>query len=93
MTGLVVTTRITDATPAAFSSHVDQRFQEDMIAEQQLGEYPLGRMVDLIIGEEDVIFYQSHKRVDVVQMIEIWLRKHSMKRDGTMWETVNSLMT
>lgn len=50
MTGLVVTTRITDATPAAFSSHVDQRFQEDMIAEQQLGEYPLGRMVDLIIG-------------------------------------------
>lgn len=50
MTGLVVTTRITDATPAAFSSHVDQRFQEDQIAEQQLGDYPLGRMVDLIIG-------------------------------------------
>lgn len=50
MTGLVVTTRITDATPAAFSSHVDQRRQEDMIAEQQLGEYLLGRMVDLIIG-------------------------------------------
>lgn len=50
LTGLVVTTRITDATPAAFSSHVDYRFQEDLIAEQQLGEYPLGRMVDLIIG-------------------------------------------
>lgn len=50
MTGLVVTTSITDATPAAFSSHVDYRFQEDQIAEQQLGDYPLGRMVDLIIG-------------------------------------------
>lgn len=50
LTGLVVTTRITDATPAAFSSHVDFRFQEDIIAQQQLGEYPLGRMVDLIIG-------------------------------------------
>lgn len=50
MTGLVVTTRITDATPAAFSSHVDYRFQEDLIAQHQLGEYPLGRMVDLIIG-------------------------------------------
>lgn len=49
-TGLVVTTRITDATPAAFSSHVDYRFQEDLIAEQQLGGYPLGRMVDLILG-------------------------------------------
>ncbi|CAB4255058.1 similar to Saccharomyces cerevisiae YDR481C PHO8 Repressible vacuolar alkaline phosphatase [Maudiozyma barnettii] len=50
MTGLVVTTRITDATPAAFSSHADYRVQEDLIALHQLGEYPLGRMVDLIIG-------------------------------------------
>lgn len=50
LTGLVVTTRITDATPAAFSAHADYRFQEDLIAEQQLGEYPLGRMVDLILG-------------------------------------------
>lgn len=50
LTGLVVTTRITDATPAAFSSHVDYRFQEDLIAEHQLGGYSLGRMVDLIIG-------------------------------------------
>lgn len=50
LTGLVVTTRITDATPAAFSSHVDYRSMEDQIAEQQLGFYPLGRMVDLMIG-------------------------------------------
>lgn len=49
-TGLVVTTRITDATPAAFSAHVNYRFQEDLIAEQQLGDSPLGRVVDLIIG-------------------------------------------
>lgn len=49
-TGLVVTTRITDATPAAFSSHVDYRFQEDLIAQHQLGEYPFGRAVDLILG-------------------------------------------
>lgn len=50
LTGLVVTTRITDATPAAFSAHVDQRWQEDQIAEQQVGENPLGHIVDLIIG-------------------------------------------
>jgi alkaline phosphatase len=50
MTGLVVTTRITDATPAAFSAHVNTRSEEDRIAEHQLGKYPLGRMVDLIIG-------------------------------------------
>lgn len=50
LTGLVVTTRITDATPASFSAHVDYRFQEDLIADQQLGNYPLGRMVDLLMG-------------------------------------------
>ncbi|EGW32357.1 vacuolar alkaline phosphatase [Spathaspora passalidarum NRRL Y-27907] len=59
LTGLVVTTRITDATPAAFSSHVDFRSQEDMIAQHQLGEYPLGRMVDLILGGGRCHFYPS----------------------------------
>lgn len=59
MTGLVVTTRITDATPAAFSSHVDFRFQEDLIAQHQLGEYPLGRQVDLILGGGRCHFYPS----------------------------------
>ncbi|KAI9847734.1 MAG: hypothetical protein M1837_001982 [Sclerophora amabilis] len=50
MTGLVVTTRITDATPACFAAHVNSRDQEDRIAEQEVGEYPLGRVVDLMLG-------------------------------------------
>lgn len=50
MTGLVVTTRITDATPACFAAHVHLRGQEDAIAEQEVGEHPLGRVVDLILG-------------------------------------------
>ncbi|KAF7512636.1 hypothetical protein GJ744_000897 [Endocarpon pusillum] len=50
MTGLVVTTRITDATPACFASHVNHREYEDLIAEQEIGNYPLGRTVDLIFG-------------------------------------------
>jgi alkaline phosphatase len=50
MTGLVVTTRITDATPACFASHVNQRSEEDRIAEQFIGDYPLGRVVDLFMG-------------------------------------------
>lgn len=50
-TGLVVTTRITDATPAVFVSHVRKRDMEDEIALQMIGEtHPLGRMVDLIFG-------------------------------------------
>ena len=50
MTGLVVTTRITDATPACFASHANRREYEDLIAEQLIGHYPLGRTVDLILG-------------------------------------------
>ena len=50
MTGLVVTTRITDATPACFAAHVNERDEEDRIAEQEIGEYPLGRVVDLMLG-------------------------------------------
>jgi alkaline phosphatase len=49
-TGLVVTTRITDATPACFASHVNLRQYEDRIAEQEIGEHPLGRVVDLMFG-------------------------------------------
>lgn len=50
MTGLVVTTDLTDATPATFSSHVDQRWQGDEIAVQQVGAGPLERVVDLMFG-------------------------------------------
>ncbi|KAI9781286.1 MAG: hypothetical protein M1839_006079 [Geoglossum umbratile] len=50
MTGLVVTTRITDATPACFAAHVNIRGEEDRIAEQEVGDYPLGRVVDLMLG-------------------------------------------
>jgi alkaline phosphatase len=50
MTGLVVTTDITDATPACFASHVKLRLENDLIAQQEVGEHPLGRVVDLMLG-------------------------------------------
>jgi alkaline phosphatase len=50
MTGLVVTTRITDATPATFAAHVNMRSEEDLIAEQMVGQHPLGRVVDMMLG-------------------------------------------
>jgi alkaline phosphatase len=49
-TGLVTTTRITHATPAAFSSHVYDRDLESDVAAMQLGEYVLGPQVDLLWG-------------------------------------------
>ena len=51
MTGLVVTTEITDATPATFASHVKIREEEDSIARQLVGDtHPLGHIVDLMLG-------------------------------------------
>ncbi|KAI7905893.1 alkaline-phosphatase-like protein [Cokeromyces recurvatus] len=50
LTGLVVTSRVTHATPASFSAHVGWRDWENQIAEQQIGYTPLGRTVDLIFG-------------------------------------------
>lgn len=50
MTGLVVTTDLTDATPACFASHVNMRSEGDSIAAQEVGEHPLGRVVDLMLG-------------------------------------------
>ncbi|KAG9307181.1 hypothetical protein G9A89_017009 [Geosiphon pyriformis] len=49
-TGLVVTSRVTHATPASFSAHATNRSMESEIAAQQVGDYPLGRQVDLIFG-------------------------------------------
>lgn len=50
MTGLVVTTDITDATPACFASHVLGRQMQDEIALQEIGDGVLGRSVDLMLG-------------------------------------------
>nr|CAG8518330.1 10413_t:CDS:10 [Entrophospora candida] len=50
VTGLVVTSRITHATPAAFSAHSVHRDLESEIAINQIGDYPLGRQVDLMLG-------------------------------------------
>lgn len=50
LTGLVVTSRITDATPATFSSHVDFRYKESDIALQQIGNGTLNRVVDIMFG-------------------------------------------
>ncbi|KAJ6439938.1 repressible alkaline phosphatase precursor [Purpureocillium lavendulum] len=50
MTGLVVTTDITDATPACFASHVLLRQMQDDIALQEVGHGLLGRSVDLMLG-------------------------------------------
>ncbi|PRT56443.1 Repressible alkaline phosphatase [Wickerhamiella sorbophila] len=51
LTGMVVTTFITDATPASFSTHAYDRSEQQTIAAQLVGrDHLLGRNVDLLIG-------------------------------------------
>ncbi|KAH7363356.1 repressible alkaline phosphatase [Plectosphaerella cucumerina] len=50
-TALVVTSIINHATPAVFSSHVNNRNALAAIAEQQIGySHPLGQSVDILLG-------------------------------------------
>lgn len=49
-TALVTTSRITHATPASYSAHIDDRDAEVEIASQQIGDYVLGRQVDILWG-------------------------------------------
>ena len=50
LTGMVVTAKVTDATPACFASHVVNRAYENAIAEQLIGNGPLNRTLDLLFG-------------------------------------------
>jgi alkaline phosphatase len=86
-TGLVVTTRITDATPAVFVSHARRREMEDGIARQMVGEqHPLGRMVDLMFGGGRCRFLPNETeggcRGDGVDVTEV------ARKDG--WSYVDS---
>jgi alkaline phosphatase len=76
-TGLVVTTDITDATPACFASHVLMRVMEDDIALQEIGDGVLGRSVDLMLGGGRCHFLPNSTEgscrlddVDVVKMAQ-----------------------
>jgi len=100
MTGLVVTTDITDATPACFASHVNIREEEDEIALQEIGEGPLGRVVDLMFGGGRCHFLpngtEGSCRADDIDVTKIAQEKHGWTyfddRSGfdSLWEGRNA---
>ncbi|KAF9954690.1 hypothetical protein BGZ72_004351 [Mortierella alpina] len=81
LTGLVVTSRVTHATPAAFSAHVVHRDMESEIAVQQIGDYELGRQVDLMLGGGRCFFLpnttEGSCRSDDRNLIEEAFNKHN----------------
>ncbi|RSL54464.1 hypothetical protein CEP53_007432 [Fusarium sp. AF-6] len=80
-TGLVVTTKIEDATPACFNSHVRVREMEDEIALQQIGEGTLGRTVDLMLGGGRCNYLakgtEGSCRADDTDVIKLATEKHN----------------
>ncbi|KAL1874378.1 hypothetical protein VTK73DRAFT_404 [Phialemonium thermophilum] len=98
-TGLVVTTDVTDATPACFASHVYWRVQNDEIALQEVGNGPLGRVVDLILGGGRCHFLPNSTdgscRTDDVDVTKVAQEKHGWSyfddRAGfdSLWEGKN----
>lgn len=76
-TGLVVTTSITDATPAAFNAHVNFRSMQSEIASQQLGiNSAFGPVTDLMIGGGKC-FYTPGSDVDGCRNDEVDLLEYA----------------
>ncbi|KAI1122531.1 alkaline-phosphatase-like protein [Nemania abortiva] len=86
VTGLVVTTDITDATPACFASHVNYRLQQDEIALQEIGQGPLDRVVDLMFGGGRCHFLPNTTeggcRQDEIHVIELAQKEYGWNYIG-----------
>lgn len=81
-TGLVATSRITHATPAAYCAHVAGRQSENTIAKHQIGQtHPLGSVVDLLMGggrQQYLPEKEGGKRTDNVNLIN-WAKNKGFK--------------
>lgn len=81
-TGLIATSRITHATPAAYCAHVADRNSENEIASHQIGyTHPLGSVVDLLMGGGRGQYLPKKdggKRTDDVNLIN-WAKDKGFK--------------
>ncbi|KAK3839810.1 MAG: alkaline phosphatase [Linnemannia gamsii] len=99
LTGLVVTSRITHATPASFSAHVIDRDMESEIAAQQIGDYPLTRQIDLMLGGGRCFFLpnttQGSCRTDGRDLIKEAKEEYGWKvvlEDRGEFEALNNIL-
>ncbi|KAK9367211.1 alkaline-phosphatase-like protein [Lipomyces kononenkoae] len=88
LTGLVVTSRITHASPAGFATHVPHRDMESEIAEQLVGySHPLGRVVDIMMGGGKCFFLpKSNKDSCRHDDMDLW----SVAEDVYHWTMTSS---
>lgn len=83
LTGLVTTSRITHATPAAFYAHIVDRDLEQDIAEFLVLNHPLGLQVDYALGGGRCFFLpqsqQDSCRTDDKDLFDAGLQQHDHK--------------
>ncbi len=84
-TALVTTSRITHATPASYSAHIDDRDAEDEIASQQIGDYMLGRQADILWGGGLRHFLPQHHQPGIRTMAGTLWKKP--RRTDSTWST------
>jgi alkaline phosphatase len=93
-TGMIVTSRITHATPACYSAHVLDRDSENEIAAQQIGySHPMGSVVDLLIGggrRQYLPTADGGRREDGVNLIE-WAKEQGYTYASDRSELEDSL--
>lgn len=82
-TGLVVTSAVTHATPAAFFAHISSRKNEDAIAEQMLD-----KSLDIVVGGGKKFFLPDNEggtRKDSINLIDI------IRKTKNYYDNFNSL--
>lgn len=93
-TGIVVTSRMTHATPAVYSAHVLDRDSENEIATHQIGyKHPFGKFIDILIGGGRQHYLPSSEggeREDGVNLIQ-WAKKHGYTYASDRSEVEESL--
>ncbi len=89
LTGLVVTSRVTHATPAAFVAHVEHRRQETQIAAQLIGSG-----VDIIFGGgRDMFLPRAHggQRKDGQDLLKQLALSHVLANDPAAFQRLNTV--
>ncbi|SPO07155.1 related to alkaline phosphatase [Cephalotrichum gorgonifer] len=93
-TGLVVTSRITHATPACYASHVLHRDSENEIAGHEIGySHPLGSVVDILMGGGRKHFLppsEDGSRDDDVNLVE-WAKEKGYTYVSDKRELISAL--
>ena len=85
-TGIIATKSVTDATPASFTAHVEDRLMQNAIAKQQLEKIAEGTL-DLVLGG-GADYYEFFDNEDAFEVAEEKGMSYSDKWEDTLEDTL-----